>query len=279
MKTTTKTILTFLTGVVSFASILHGSITLIDWGGPGMASSDTNFTLPTTPTDNGTTRTWEYSASTALVPTAVNYAGPTIYGALQTDNATDGPSNITNALVDDRTGTNDDRITTLHNSTTVGDLIRGLVFFQKSDFLNGSSDTLTFDATSSAIISVLGQNGAGGSNGTKLAVLDGTTWYVSNSTFGGFSGNLNISDLSIETFASYDPTGAPLDPTPSSFTTAGSTFTDIQAVGYYFNLGNASAGSAGMSITSIEITAIPEPSTFALLGLAGLAVVMFRRRK
>jgi hypothetical protein len=254
------------------------SATLIDWGGTGMASSDTNFSLPT-PTDNGNTRTWAYSASTPLLSTGGNYSGPTIYGALQTGHTSSGPNNFT-PFVDDRGGS-DDRITTLVNTATTGDLIRGLVFFQKSDFLNGSTSTLTFDSSSSATLSVIGNNGAGGPRGPRLAVLDGSSWYVSSSFFGGFSGDLVFSDLSTATFGAYDPTGAPLNGTPGSFSTTGGSFTDIQAVGYYFDLGNpaGTSGSAGMSIDIFQISAVPEPSTALLLlgGLAGLALL--RRRK
>lgn len=262
--------------VVFAACALQGE-TIINWGGTGMATADNNLSLPT-PTDTVTARTWEYSATTPLLASGGTYAGPTIYGALQTENASDGPTNFSSALVDDKTGTNDDVITILLNSATNGDIVQGLVFFKKADFASLSGDTITFDSTSSFTLGVTGNQGGGGNRGPRLAVLDGSSWYISSSVFGGFNGSLTIADLSAENFASYDPTGAPLNGTPTSFTTAGSTFTDIQAVGYYFSNGTTSANKAGFNINNFQITAIPEPATLGLVGMAGALLLVFRCR-
>jgi hypothetical protein len=175
-----------------------------------------------------------------------------------------------------------DRIQLSFNSATNGDFLQGLIFFQKSDFIGSPSGAISFDGTSSASMTNGGQAGsAGPGGGTRFAVLDGSTWYLSNTDFNGFAGTTTIADLSTENFAAYDPTGAPLNSTPGSFTTAGSTFTDIQAVGYYFGLGSVSASSTGMPISAFEISGVvvPEPSTAVLFlgGLAGLALI--RRRK
>ena len=267
-------------GFAISANSLHAASTLIDWGGTGMATADNNFTLPT-PTDNGTTRTWEYSATTPILASGGTYAGPSIYGALQTTNATDGPTNFSNLLVDDR-GANTDFITTLLNGPTNGDIVQGLVFFRRADFENFSAGpAISFDSNSSATLNVSGNQGAGSGRGPRIAVLNGTTWYVSSSLYQGFSGTFSISNLSTENFAVYDPTGAPLDPTPGSFNVAGSTFTDIQGVGYYFFNGTTTSGQAGFSISGFNISglAIPEPSSMALLALGVFALAGRRRRR
>lgn len=280
MKTVSRTIT--IIAILAFATCaLQGSLVLVDLG-LEKATADKNFSLPTatdTPAGTPTTRTW-YSATTPLVATGGGYTGPNIYGALQAHNEVSGPVNFTSALVDDRTSSGkSDLITTRLNSTSEGDIVQGLLFFKKENFANLSSATITFDSTSSANMAVGSLKGAGGNRGARLAVQDGSSWYVSSAYFNGSSGSVSIPDLSVAMFASYDPTVAPLGATPTSFTKAGSTFTDIQAVGYYFYLGTTSAVEAGLDLSSFNITAVPEPATLGLIASAGALLLVFQCRK
>ena len=261
--------------ILAFATCALQGETIVNWGGSGTATADVDFNLPT-PTDNATTgtRTWEYSATTPVLATGGAYTGPDLYGSMQTENATDGPTDFTSAGV-----TSSGQIVWTLDSTANGDIIRGLAFIKKSDFSSLSSDTIKFDATSSATIGCKWLGGAGGNRGVRLAVLDGSSWYLSRTVFGGFKGNLVISDLSAEMFGSYDPTGAPLDDIPTSFTMAGSSFSDIQAVGAFMGLGTPTATKASGRITGMEVSAaIPEPATLGLVGMTGMLLIVFRRR-
>lgn len=160
-----------------------------------MTTSTRSFSLPQTPTDIGTTRTWAYSETTPISPTHSHYQGPAFYGALMTDH-TNGPVNFGQTGVVDNS-TDGDRIAiSLFGSGENTARIQGLIFFKKEEFVNVGSATVTFDSTSEANIS-WGFYGSS-SGGVRAGVMDGSTWHLSESVGSGFGSSLTINDLAAE---------------------------------------------------------------------------------
>lgn len=244
--------------------------TLIDWQGDYVAS--TQQLVLGSATASGTTNTWQYS-STATKSPASGYNGTVFYGAIMNDSA-GGPLNLTQAqVVQNAAG---DRLTIGSNVTQNNQLIRGLIFFKKSNFANLSgASNISFDS-SSAITIV--NPGSSGTYTLRAAVLDGSQWYLSQTA--AASGTLSIANAATVNWGAWDPTGAPIADDPGTFGTLGSTFTNIQGVGYFFEAFRSSGTNLVSSVTSqITFSAVPEPTTWALLAGSLTTLMIFRRRR
>lgn len=251
---------------------IANAATIINWQGDYVVNTGT--LAIGSATASGTTNTWQYSSSVAKSPSS-SYNGTVFYGAIMNDSL-GGPQGLTQAqLVNNAAG---DRITIGSNNSQTNQLIRGLIFFKKEDFSSLSeASNITFDSTSSITIV---NAGSSGTYTLRAAVLDGTQWYVSQTAQTSFSGTLSIADASSANWGAWDPTGAPIADDPSTFTTVGSSFTNIQAVGYFFEAFRSSGtNSVSTSTSQITFLAIPEPSTWALLAVGLTAVTVLRRRR
>jgi hypothetical protein len=76
---------------------------------------------------------------------------------------------------------------------------------------------------------------------------------------------------------SYTGTNAPYTGTGTWTTIGNATTNGISFDGLTLDLGRADSGT-NVSISAIQIVAIPEPSTFALLGIALGSLLLFRRK-
>lgn len=258
-----KIILAFATmGMVAAVS----ADPIIFWGGD-YVSGTVNLNLPAS-ADDGNTRTWAYSDTTALSPSA-GYTVPadrsgTFYGALQTVGTADAidftAANIGNSAAGD-----------FMRFTADGASMQGLIFFQRNDFLTGGSGSISVADLEGRLL--LEENSP--TDGTfRFAVLDGTDWYISQyetgSTVGGFT-----QSFSTVNWAAWDPTGSTLPAVPETFETLSGDLTDVQAVGFYFNAERGSQDRVGIR----EFEVIPEPGTLGLLALGVLGLAAFRRTR
>lgn len=254
-----------ITLIAGLAGTARAADTLIAWSGD-MASSFGDLALPS-PTDSGTTRTWPYSATVAVTPSS-GYSDIPIYGAFLTDQqgTSAGPVDFLECRIRDNGASDDIRFSLNPGSGSTG-TIQGLVFFLQEDFANHSDAIVTFDTNSTFFISVTAQGGgsSGSGYGTRAAVLDAGTWYLSDSLASTYGGDIDIDDCATEQWAAWDPTGTPLAPTPSTFNTAGSSFTDIQAVGFYFFLSRGDNISQlwlnEVTVLGVGAPAEPRPGT------------------
>ncbi|MGC9451343.1 MAG: PEP-CTERM sorting domain-containing protein [Oceanipulchritudo sp.] len=109
--------------------------------------------------------------------------------------------------------------------------------------------------------------------------------YVSSTSWTGDVTGATIADVSAESWYVLDAFDIDdLLANTSGSAVLGSTFTNITAVGVQTELvgfdGTVSSTSIGINVDSFVVTAVPEPSTYALLaGMATLGLVMFRRRR
>lgn len=263
----------FLAGAAALLLITNSlnATPVVSWGG-NTVTNQVNLVLPT-PTDTGATRTWEYDFDTPLLQTSEAYSGLPIYGALQNISGQASPANFSVARIEN-SGTNDViRIRGNNNLTGETNIISGLIFF-KPELESGQ--TISF-ATGGSM--TLAANTSGTSpRRVRMAVLNDGIWYLSaTENQAGFA----IANTATELWGTWGPTGAPLSSAPIVFNITGLTFTNIEAVGVWFNLGrpNVGGGEQGrLDISSflVDATVIPEPSVAALLFLAAFGIVFGR---
>jgi hypothetical protein len=283
-KITMKMSLKLLAAVaVVSAANLNAATMLMDWGSTTYVTSAASFSNPA-PTDSGLTRVYPYSSATAVSPSS-GYTGPTFYAAIQYSQASGTLSNITRQIANDNT--NGDYISlTTASPTNVSNTLNALIFFKKSDFQNGmSTPTVTLDSTSAFNITRGNGGFTANTKSVRAAVLDGTQWYLSSASVDPTANNTTytiLADASAGMWGTYDPTTTPMGTIPSSFTTPGSSFTNIQAVGFFVDATRTSTGANSnifASFSGFEASAIPEPATWALLAAVGTFFMVTRRRR
>jgi len=262
---------------------------VVDWGGD-YVSSDQGFGLADdTFTNNidygyGTSaadyyKMQHFDSGTALIDptTNPNYTGSAIYGAVATGaedlrgtqnmSSVDSRSEIRNNGANDLLvlGSNNNRIMEF---ATLWDIADGTA-------VDSFSVGINFMATP-------GTAGAGATYASlHYMVEQGGSWYISETSYTADGSNtLSGVDLTNELWV-------PVTLNDGSFTnmnftkTGGSTLTlnDVDWVGLYSSFYVTASGDEQVEISSFEVNAVPEPSTFALLGgFAALGAVLLRRR-
>ncbi len=272
------------------AASLQAAVVGVEWGSAETVDSDQALVLPT-PNDLSGMRVWSQTDSTPLTPSGPNYRGTPFYGIVQ--NQVGGvAADFGSAIIMNR-GDGRDRFYFQGTESTTGtSVLSGLVYVKKEDFLNDLSGPapLRFDegsAMSLKVSNIAGGNGGALVRAVRLAVLDGSQWYVSAS-YVSSTDALNLSDLSTSRWIAYPGEGTLPLAVPSfndiDYGVLGSSFSDIQAVGIYFlnsRAGNNSARDFSFDLFSASFAEpVPEPSSVALVGVTGgVGLWMLRRRK
>jgi hypothetical protein len=266
------------------AGSAHAAL-LVNWGGD-YVTANVNFARSTTnnafayPSGTGRSKVAAWNESTALSPSS-SYSGvsSTFYGGFfaSHDGTVTNAPNITTSARIANSGTTDQiylRLQTPLDASKTAASVGGGVAWLKSDFLNNSTATITFDTTSSLNITL--QSLTSGAE-VRWMIKDGTQWYVSNAAHTS-SGSKSLSGASLlaETWLAYDPGSSLLEPTG---TFVSHNFTDITAVGYFgwMDISSSALTTTDIIVTAFSVDAIPEPSS-ALLGGLGLLALLRRRR-
>lgn len=241
-------------------------------------------TLPTQTTSGGV-RTYDNDFGAAFLTSGQvsgtanksTYIGPNIYLAMrQSDGSGTAPATISTA----RSQVNGMQITGA--ATTGGTTLDILLIVKKADFANGLSaaSAIGFSSSDGFVMSVAQYNAD--SKSLRAVVKNGNTWYISqaaNVNTTASAQKIVLTDAANALWAVWDPLTS-IDAASLDFTStvAGSTFTDIQAVGFYEHMVKAASGPI-FAVTKMDIgaTAIPEPATVGMLGLGCLVVLGIRR--
>ncbi len=254
------------------SSTLRAQLTdVVNWGGDYVTANQ-NFVRPAAVT-NGLVVTYTYSSNTAITP-ASGYTAPAdrtgpIYGAWQVTSLTNVPIDTAQARIASNAA--GDRIYLISPSLT-NTQVRGLIFYNKQDFLNGYSNvTLSLNG----VVGSMNIAAVADGQAIRYAVQSGGSWYLSqtNKTAAGSFSNVSLQD---QNWGLWDgPTSTNQWAAPVTFDTLGTSITDVSAFGFYFDIQRTS--STRIEVDSYVI-AVPEPSTIGLLGLGAGALLLFRLR-
>jgi hypothetical protein len=159
-------------------------------------------------------------------------------------------------------------------------------YWQKASFLNGLNvaSGISFADQSGSLFASINNTGTpttGNQRASRFLVQSGGQWYLSESFSTATDGTLSINAATSNWYV-FDPTANALfwDVTKPGGTVIGSLLTDITAIGIYtqHQLFDGTSGSAAVQgFSSFEATVVPEPSSFALLLGAIVALAIIRR--
>jgi hypothetical protein len=153
------------------------------------------------------------------------------------------------------------------------------VGFAKADFLNGTATgAQSLDATTSMTVNFGTDFGNASAATFRFGVLNAGQWYLSNTSFDN-SGTTTLNSSGTATWGLFNPLGTDgssslagtgIKVAPSSF--GAQSLNDVQGFGLW------GSGGFDLDLAGFSATTIPEPSTYALLGL-GLGALFFLRRR
>lgn len=246
--------------VLGMAAAVSRADLIVDYEPPGSGGTS----APDTQTTTGAT--WDFSDSTPMV-TATSGQNGTVYGGVITTwsvAATYTPNfrHISTAL---QSQTNPD------NGSDTSE--KGMWIWNKSDFLNGA-DSAQIGFTS-------GDEMRGGaynlslddSNEIRFVIKEGGVYYVSSWA----KTNDNVG-FAIDPSASYTDWAviSTVDYTMGTFTPK--TFTDVEAVGIYYDISTAEGQSlVNFGDFKVNATVVPETNTVGLFILSGGFTILVRR--
>lgn len=278
-------------------SFSYGSTPILIWGDTKHVTGSDPLVLSGTPVVEDHVAKYSYSWDTPLSPGA-GYTGPTFYGTLE---AHAGAKAIEDGLVP---GFSQAQLLAgaqtrmridaenVNSATTPRGTLRGLIFFKKEDFIGGASGSgaiVQFDESSTISLNASSLNSS--PRHVHIAVHarigDSWEWYLSETRV-TVAGTLEIANAGAENWAVWGDISAegllPAAPTSGSYTIAGSSFDDIDAVGYHIFMTNSSNGSSHpfMQFGEFSVaaaTTIPEPAHALLLVVLALAGMSIYGRK
>ncbi len=246
-----------IAALASFALTAQAA-TIVNWGASGgdagIVTANANGTVSTTYTGsyiNPANGTSGYST---------NVAGQTreYYGAISESGSVFGIVNLASG----------DQIQMVKNFSNLGGTVNSMIAWESPDFLTSDRElesfTMEFETR--------------GGNGSTAQYLIETSagWYLSDNIFSQddlSTINTAVGSLTWSSFSEFGVTGGGTTPADTD---------NIVSVGAYFSSSIDAGGGnwTGAKLEYFNVTAIPEPGTYALLGgLLALGHVMVRRRR
>ncbi len=271
--------------MVALGAMVAQAALVMDLSGNYVTGTTTRptVTLPTMTQVDANTRFYSNGFATPYVVNGAaagtgTYIGPTLYASWRQSNVGGFTTDPTRRIA------TTDYLENAAGVSTVGGAAGTFNFMymvKKANFANGlNTGAVGFDATSD--FSITATTWSGISKSLRAVVQNGSTWYISQAeNTVATAGTKTLSNAASMMWSVWDPTaqanfsGDSLD---FSTTVAGSTFTDIQAVGVWGRIVDG-ATNPSASITTIQIgaVAVPEPATIGMLGLGAIVTLLFRR--
>jgi hypothetical protein len=248
--------------------------TVVDWGGNYVANPPAIYQpFQTSPTsenqlfdyggnpDTKDSRRYIPFSDTVLLSPSANYSGTSarFYGGWNSivyDVALTGSKPQTQIGVLDSTTTDTIRF---RGGSGLGEAA-GSVVWLKADYLSGTDKTLVLSSGCTLRIYVADTGVASGGTGVhRIVVRDGSQYYVSNSSSSSV-GWLTISNPATETWATFNPANSNNRLNDIGATYATRTFSDVQAIGYYWSGTIGGAYTASPQVQDAEfMAAFPAP--------------------
>lgn len=254
-------------------------------GNYNTGTGNINFLMPTVAT-NGEALIYDNDFGTAIVTNGTTgvggaYTGQTVYASFR-HSMTGGTNAVPPQVAAIARVASTDSLTFYgQNANTDGETnlaaaLDIMYVFKKADFLNGrNTGSVVFDASSS--FSVTSSSYNANTKVLRAVVQNGNSWYISQASNTVASATTNpkliVTNASSAMWAAWDPLSSIDVSTLPDFSTtvAGSTFTDIQAVGIYSHVTRYS-GTTGTVIqigfSSIQIGGVSggAASSYTLTG-------------
>jgi hypothetical protein len=272
--------------LVAFAVIaapaVHGQV-VVQWGqstnivtnfvSVNLNTDVLNAATPRNPTIGGSSGYYDGGSPAGI--SAVFY-GATFANTNTSPSATSRlqiPNNVTIS-----SQTSDNLVFDFGTLTVSSHTVAGVAFWQKSDgFLNGfNTNTLAFSDINNLTLRT-SVNAARAEQQLRVVIRDGADYYVSNHLGALSSGWTNFGLANISSWSNYNPT--------TDIVAIGSAATpvlgDVTGIGYLFTDVNSDLSTVNFRVSEFNVTAVPEPSTVALLlgGVCALAIAgRFKRR-
>jgi hypothetical protein len=224
----------------------------------------------------------------APISPATDYAGPRFFGGVATSDATNAPISewrIFNDLFFGNIPLTSDWIGVATPSTLIGPAKHHYAFlhFRQADFADLSTLAGGVRLNADTSLSFRARRTGGNPSFARFVVETDAGFFVSSST------ELTAGQANgVELIVLADPTSTnwfAYDPDASLSVIGGAASPDLNNVvglGIWFDNVRAGDATSGMGfyVTDIQLTAIPEPRTYAaLFGLLALGAVVWRRRK
>ncbi|AHF94553.1 hypothetical protein OPIT5_20355 [Opitutaceae bacterium TAV5] len=210
-----------------------------------------------------------------------NYTGGTFYGGV------DGAPSLNTgfAVFNNRDYNEGNDALVFGRATGVepGYKVSGVFLWKQEDFLvgpDGATDSVTVTSLSYAGLSL---SGTATASEARFVLQQGSSYLISDNVVlnNGFLATHSLTDLSSVNWHSYDPgvSITAIGPQVSS-----PSFDGVTALGIYLTTTATDTDALNLVLAAFSasgvVSAIPEPSTVALLaGLGGLAIVVMRRRR
>jgi hypothetical protein len=158
--------------------------------------------------------------------------------------------------------------------------VRSALVVESSNWLASTSGVTGLSSYSLGIVQGTATAGNNVTATVRAVVRDSGNYYVSNSAFTGVLGSLDITDFGAETWFNLGTGAALLSTNFADYGTAGSVaFSSITGVGMVYEYSTSDTAQREYRLGGLQVTAVPEPSTYALLaGFMALGLILMRRK-